>query len=93
MTDYGYNDIGKWIEFLIDIETNMLKLPGEESLTETLALERKVKYQFDISSSKQKKNKNNRTSKRIVSAPDLFDSDEEISKKYNVIWTIKLYQR
>ena len=38
MTDYGYNDIGKWIEFLIDIETNMLNLPGEESLTETLAL-------------------------------------------------------
>lgn len=55
MTDYGYNDIGKWIEFLIDIETNMLKLPGEELLTETLALERKVKYQFDISRSKQKR--------------------------------------
>ena len=41
MVDYGYNDIRKWIEFLIDIETNMLKLFGEESLTETLALERK----------------------------------------------------
>ena len=26
MVDYGYNDVRKWIEFLIDIETNMLKL-------------------------------------------------------------------
>jgi ATP-dependent DNA helicase DinG len=82
MVDYGYNDIRKWIEFLIDIETNMLKLLGEESLTETLALERKIKYRFDTSNAKQKKNTSNRTSKRIISAPDLFDSDEEISKKY-----------
>ncbi len=79
MIDYGYNDIGKWIEFLINIETNMLKLLGEESLTEILALERKIKYRFDTSSIKEKKKT---TSKRIISAPDLFDSDEEISKKY-----------
>lgn len=30
----------------------------------------------------KKKNTDNRTSKRIISVPDLFDSDEEISKKY-----------
>src|SRR5206468_6473389 len=32
--DYGYEDIGKWIDFLIEIETKMLVLIGNSSFAE-----------------------------------------------------------
>jgi Rad3-related DNA helicase len=34
--DYGYDDIGKWIDFLIDLEARMLVLTGDGSLVEEL---------------------------------------------------------
>ena len=29
MVDYGYNDIEKWIDFLIELETKMTDLAGK----------------------------------------------------------------
>ena len=84
--DYGYDNIENWIDFLIDVETKMLGLTGNSSFTESLALERKVKYNYwkgkvsSLEVSKSNNNSNNR--KKIVSASDLFDSDEEIAQKY-----------
>ncbi len=44
--DYGYDDIRNWIEFLIELETKMLALVGNSSFAESLAIERKVKYNY-----------------------------------------------
>jgi Rad3-related DNA helicase len=74
--DYGYDDIENWIDFLIEVETKMLTLTGNSSLAESLAIERKVKYNYG-----GKKNNHNKRTK-IISASDLFDSDEEIAQKY-----------
>ena len=71
------HNIENWIDFLIELETKMLGLIGNSSLAESLAIERKVKYNYD-----GKKNKNNKR-KKIISASDLFDSDEEIAQKYD----------
>jgi ATP-dependent DNA helicase DinG len=83
ITDYGYDDIENWIDFLVEVETKMLTLTGNNSLAESLSIERKVKYNYwkgKVSSKEDKKHKNKR--KKIVSASDLFDSDEEIAQKY-----------
>ena len=77
--DYGYDDIGNWIDFLIQLETNMLALTGNSSMAESLAIERKVKYNYW----KGEENSNNKNRKKIISASDLFDSDEEIVQKYD----------
>jgi Rad3-related DNA helicase len=39
IVDYGYDDIGNWIEFLIDLERQMLDLP--EEVNEELEVEAK----------------------------------------------------
>ena len=83
--DYGYDEIGNWINFLVELETKMLALTGNSSFAESLAIERKVKYNFwkeKISSRKEKKDSNGNSRNKIVSASDLFDSDEEIAEKY-----------
>jgi ATP-dependent DNA helicase DinG len=77
--DYGYDDIGSWIDFLIQLETKLLALTGNSSMAESLAIERKVKYNYY---GKGEENSNNKNRKKIVSASDLFDSDEEIAQKY-----------
>jgi ATP-dependent DNA helicase DinG len=77
--DYGYDDIGNWIDFLIQLETNMLALTANSSMAESLAIERKVKYNYW----KGEENSNNKNRKKIISASDLFDSDEEIVQKYD----------
>jgi len=87
--DFGYEDIEKWVEFLIELETTMLTLTGNSSLAESLSIERKTKYNWrgaskdskslSSSSSEDRRNKN----KSLVSASDLFDSDEEIAEKYH----------
>ena len=79
--DYGYEDIGKWIDFLIEIETKMLALIGNCSFAESLAIERKVKYNYWKEKISSKEGSNDSRNK-IVSASDLFDNDEEIAKKY-----------
>jgi ATP-dependent DNA helicase DinG len=82
--DYGYDDIGNWISFLVELETKMLALTGNSSFAESLALERKVKYNYwkDEILSREDKKDNGNSRNKIVSASDLFDSDEEIAEKY-----------
>lgn len=81
--DYGYEDIENWIDFLIKLETKLLDVTGNSPMAESLAIERKVKYNHDENTSKgsiKKNNSNKRT--KIISASDLFDSDAEIAQKY-----------
>jgi len=80
IVDYGYDSIERWIDFLIELETKMLAATGNSSLASSLDMERSVKYDYYNTrkiSSESKEHK-----KRIVSAAELFESDEEISKKY-----------
>ncbi len=80
ITDYGYDDIERWIDFLIDLESTMLVATDNSYLVEPLAMERNVKYGYydggNISSTKRE------NKKRIVCASELFDSDYDIAKKY-----------
>ncbi len=46
ITDYGYDDIERWIDFLIDLETKMLVATENSSLAELLAIKRNVKYNY-----------------------------------------------
>lgn len=78
IVDFGFDDIKRWIDFLIELEIKMLNLLGNSSVAESLAIERKVKYGW----STNKKKKSNENNNRIVSSSDLFESDEQISKQY-----------
>jgi ATP-dependent DNA helicase DinG len=78
LIDYGYNDLEKWIEFLIELETKMLKLIGNSSVVELLALQRKIRYNWENSSSKSWSKKK----RRMTSASDLYESDEAIAQQY-----------
>jgi Rad3-related DNA helicase len=60
----------------------MLALTGDSSLAETLAIERKVKYRYQKGRISYEEDKRNNR-KKIVSASDLFASDEEIAEKYD----------
>ncbi len=42
--DYGYDDIERWIDFLIGLETKMLNATGNSSAVELLAAESSIKY-------------------------------------------------
>jgi ATP-dependent DNA helicase DinG len=76
MVDYGYDDIKKWIDFLIELETKMLVLTGNKSMVESLSIFRRVKYNW--MSKKASSNK-----KKVVGASEIFESDEEIAEKYD----------
>ncbi|MDQ4074443.1 MAG: ATP-dependent DNA helicase, partial [Thermoproteota archaeon] len=78
IVDYGYDDIERWIDFLVDIEAKLLSATGNDGLAETLALERAAKYGYR----KGKKIPSPIGNKRIVSASELFDSDDEITKRH-----------
>ena len=80
IVDYGYDNIKRWLDFLIELETKILTLTGNSDLIESFSIERKVKYNYlghgkEISPSTNKK--------KVVPASDLFDSDKEIAQKYN----------
>jgi ATP-dependent DNA helicase DinG len=76
MVDYGYDDIEKWIDFLIDLERRMLVLTGNNSMVKSLSIFRRAKYNWT-----NKKPASNK--KKIVGASEIFESDEEIAEKYN----------
>ena len=78
LIDFGFDDIKRWIDFLIELESKMFNLLGNGSMAESLAIERKIKY----GRSTIKKKKLNGNTARIVSSSDLFESDEHISKQY-----------
>lgn len=54
----------------------MLVLTGNSEMIESMSIERKAKYNYHDGN-----NKNNK--KKITSASDLYDSDEEIAQKYD----------
>ena len=56
--DYGYDDIENWIDFLIKVEAKLLALTGNSSMAESLAIERKVKYNYDGNGAENNNNKN-----------------------------------
>jgi ATP-dependent DNA helicase DinG len=89
--DYGYNDIKEWIKFLIELETKLLMLIGSTSAIESLALQRKIRYNWCDKNAEERqigeitntsKTKLTVKNRRIVSGAELYDSDEEIAQKY-----------
>ena len=78
MVDYGYDDIEKWIDFLIDLESKMLDLTGNSSMAQSLSLFRRTKFNW----TGKKASPINK--KRIVAASEIFESDEEIAVKYDM---------
>jgi Rad3-related DNA helicase len=85
--DYGYNEVKRWIDFLIDLETKMLTLIGNTSAIQDMSEERKILYNWQKNDDDSKKlitsdNIKNNNSKKVIPASVLFDSDEEITKKY-----------
>ncbi|MGA6923862.1 MAG: helicase C-terminal domain-containing protein, partial [Nitrososphaeraceae archaeon] len=84
MVDYGYDDLEQWTEFLIELETRMLTLVGNTPMIELIALQRKIKYNFRGITNGEYKSKLPAASKdkRIISASNLYDSDDEIAQKY-----------
>jgi ATP-dependent DNA helicase DinG len=85
--DYGYNEVKRWIDFLIDLETKMLTLIGNTSAIQDVSEERKILYNWQKNDDDSKKlitsdNIKNNNSKKVIPASVLFDSDEEITKKY-----------
>lgn len=80
--DYGYDSIERWIDFLIDLEIKVLFSIGNESLVSALDMERSNKFEYYNSRKTSSSIENPGYKKRIVSANELFDSDEEIAKKY-----------
>jgi Rad3-related DNA helicase len=81
IVDYGYDSIERWIDFLIELETKVITVTGNDALVSALDIERSIKY--DYYNTRKILSENKQSKKRIVSASDLFESDEEISKKYN----------
>lgn len=86
LIDYGYYDLEKWIEFLIELETNMLSLIGNTSLIVLLALQRKLRYNRHAGVAKgghgSKLTAESKKKKRVTSASDLYESDEKIAQQY-----------
>ena len=80
--DYGYDDIERWIDFLIDLESKMLVATDNSSVVQLLALERKIKYDYCNDDSKKISRTNRENKKKIISASEIFVSDYEIEKKY-----------
>lgn len=82
--DCGYDDVERWIDFLIDLEAKMLVATGNSSAVELLALERSIKYNYsDDDDGRRTTARTNRDNKKkIISASEIFDSDFEIEKKY-----------
>ncbi|MGC1931795.1 MAG: helicase C-terminal domain-containing protein [Candidatus Nitrosopolaris sp.] len=76
IVDYGYRDIEKWIDFLIELETRMLVLTGNESMVEELSISRRDIYNWTME-------KDSSNDKRVVGASELFESDKEIAEKYD----------
>ena len=83
--DYGYNDIEKWISFLIELEAKMLTLTEKHALIREYAKERKLRYGWQ-SQELVKDKKNSSKSKlheNLISDPvQYYDSEEEIAQKY-----------
>ena len=86
IVDYGYNEVKRWIDFLIELETKILTLIGNTSMVEDLSLDRKILYNWQNKNdeeSKAKTSDNNTNNRKVIPASVLFDSDKEIEEKYS----------
>ena len=84
VVDYGYNEVKRWIDFLIELETKMLTLIGNMSMIEDLSLERKILYNWQNENEEESKAKtSDNNNKKVIPASVLFDSDKEIEEKYS----------
>ena len=84
IVDYGYNEVKRWIDFLIELETKMLTLIGNMSMIEDLSLERKILYNWQNKNDEESKAKtSDNNDKKVIPASVLFDSDKEIEEKYS----------
>ena len=81
IVDYGYDSIERWIDFLIELEAKVITATGNDSLVSALDMERSIRY--DYYNTRKILSENKQSKKRTVSASELFESDEEIAKKYN----------
>jgi ATP-dependent DNA helicase DinG len=70
MVDYGYDDVEKWIDFLIELEARMLVITGNGSLVEELSTFRRERYNWTSKTDSFNK-------KQIGGASDIIESDEE----------------
>ena len=86
LIDYGYDDLEKWIEFLIELERNMLSLIGNTPLIELLALQRKLRHNQHEGAVKgeggSKLTPESKKKRMMISASDLYESDEAIAQQY-----------
>ena len=86
LIDYGYDDLEKWIEFLIELERNMLSLIGNTPLIELLALQRKLRHNQQEGAVKgergSKLTPESKKKRMMISASDLYESDEAIAQQY-----------
>ena len=86
LIDYGYDDLEKWIEFLIELERNMLSLIGNTPLIELLALQRKLSHNQHEGAVKgergSKLTPESKKKRMTTSASDLYESDEAIAQQY-----------
>ena len=80
IVDYGYDDIEKWIDFLIEIESRVINLTGNNWTVELLSVSRRLKYNWTSKNSRSDDSNDN--NKRIISASELFETDKEIAAKY-----------
>jgi hypothetical protein len=53
ITDYGYNEIERWIDFLIELETKMLVLTGNSQMIESFSIARKAEYNYHDGNNKK----------------------------------------
>ena len=81
IVDYGYDSIERWIDFLIELEAKVITATGNDSLVSALDMERSIRY--DYYNTRKILSENKQSKKRTVSASELFESDEEIARKYN----------
>ncbi len=92
LVDYGYYSIERWIDFLIDLEAKMLSAIGNDSVVSLLETERNIKFEYYKLRKSSSENQDRK--KRIISATELFESDEDIARKYaNVESTAKDMKR
>jgi ATP-dependent DNA helicase DinG len=79
--DYGFDDVEQWVDFLIDLESEILNFIGNDSMIQALDIERRVNYNWVKGKGTNKLNLKKKK-KKIISASELFDSDQEIAEKY-----------
>jgi ATP-dependent DNA helicase DinG len=85
--DHGYNDIEKWINFLIEVEAKMLTLTEKQELVGKYAKEHKLKYGWQSQELVKEEEKDKSKSKLLEDTENLisdpvqyYDNEEGIAQ-------------